>query len=161
MHSSSLCETKSGIEARQSKKKHKSHNNDPCEKKQNLSAPSIAGVRAITLAHHADKFLSPLWSQRETGQRKVPLISHQVYRKGHRMMTPSAQGKGRTFRRRRGGATECVPLTRFSRVWLCNPKDHSPPGSSIHGILQARILKWVAMPSSRGSSQPRDQTCIS
>ena len=36
---------------------------------------------------------------------------------------------------------------------LCNPMDYSPPGSSVHGILQARILEWVAMPSSRGSSQ--------
>ena len=39
---------------------------------------------------------------------------------------------------------------------LCNPIDYSPPGSSIHGILQAIILEWVAMPSSRGSSQPWD-----
>ena len=38
---------------------------------------------------------------------------------------------------------------------LCDPIDCSPPGSPIHGILQARILEWVAMPSSRGSSQPR------
>ena len=44
---------------------------------------------------------------------------------------------------------------------LCDPVDHSPPGSSVHGILQARILEWVAMPSPRGSSQPRDQTHIS
>ena len=44
---------------------------------------------------------------------------------------------------------------------LHNLKDCSSPGSSVHGILQARILKWVAMPSSRGSSWPRDQTCIS
>ena len=36
--------------------------------------------------------------------------------------------------------------------------DYSPPGSSIHGILQAKILEWVAMPSSRGSSPPRDRT---
>ena len=42
-----------------------------------------------------------------------------------------------------------------------DPMDCSPPGSSVHGILQARILEWVAMPSSRGSSPPRDQTCIS
>ena len=35
---------------------------------------------------------------------------------------------------------------------LCNPMGYSPPGSSLHGILQARILEWVAMPSSRGSS---------
>ena len=44
---------------------------------------------------------------------------------------------------------------------LCDPVDCSPPGSSVHGILQARILEWVAMPSSRGSSQPRDRTCVS
>ena len=44
---------------------------------------------------------------------------------------------------------------------LCNPMDCSPPGSSVHGILQARILEWVAMPSSRDSSQPRDQTQVS
>ena len=39
-----------------------------------------------------------------------------------------------------------------------NSLDCSPPGYSVHGILQARILEWVAMPSSGGSSQPRDQT---
>ena len=44
---------------------------------------------------------------------------------------------------------------------LCDPMDCSPPGSFVHGILQARILKWVAMPSSSVSSQPRDWTCIS
>ena len=37
---------------------------------------------------------------------------------------------------------------------LCYPMDCSPPGSSVHGILQPRILEWVAMPSSRGSSDP-------
>ena len=44
---------------------------------------------------------------------------------------------------------------------LCDPVDYSPLGSSIHGILQARILEWVAISFSRGSSQPRDQTQIS
>ena len=38
---------------------------------------------------------------------------------------------------------------------LCDPVDHSPPDCSVHGILQKKILEWVAMPSSRGSSQPR------
>ena len=50
------------------------------------------------------------------------------------------------------GVTEkqaCVCLT------LCDPMDCSPPGSSVHGILQARILEWTAIPFSRGSSQPR------
>ena len=40
----------------------------------------------------------------------------------------------------------------------CNPLDCSPPGSSVHGILQARILGWVAISFSKGSSQSRDQT---
>ena len=43
----------------------------------------------------------------------------------------------------------------------CDPVDCSPPGSSVHGILQARILEWGAISSSRGSSQPWDQTYVS
>ena len=50
--------------------------------------------------------------------------------------------------------------TVLSCVWLCDPMDCSPPGSSVHGILQARILEWVAISSSRGSSLPRDWTCV-
>ena len=42
---------------------------------------------------------------------------------------------------------------------LGDPTDCSPPDSSVHGILQARILEWVAMTASRGSSRPRDRTC--
>ena len=41
---------------------------------------------------------------------------------------------------------------------LCDPMDCSLPGSSVHGILQARILEWVAISFSRGTSRPRDQT---
>ena len=44
---------------------------------------------------------------------------------------------------------------------LCNPVDCSPPVSSIHGIFQARILEWVAISFSRGSSPPRDRTWVS
>ena len=44
---------------------------------------------------------------------------------------------------------------------LWDPMDCSPPGSSVHGILQARILEWVAMSFSRQSSQPRDRTHVS
>ena len=47
-------------------------------------------------------------------------------------------------------------------AWLCPPPmDCNPPSSSVHGILQARILEWVAIPFSRGSSQPRDRTQVS
>ena len=48
-----------------------------------------------------------------------------------------------------------------SCLTLCNPMDCSPPGSSVQGILQARILEWVATPFSRGSSWPRDWTEVS
>ena len=44
---------------------------------------------------------------------------------------------------------------------LCDPMDGNSLGSSVPGILQARILEWVAVPFSRGSSQPKDQICVS
>ena len=50
-----------------------------------------------------------------------------------------------------------VSLTQ-SYMTFCDPMDYSPPGSSVHGILQARILEWVTISSSRASSHPRDQT---
>ena len=49
----------------------------------------------------------------------------------------------------------------LSRLTLCDPMDCSPPGFSVHGISQGRILEWVAIPFSRGSSRPRDQTQVS
>ena len=57
------------------------------------------------------------------------------------------------------GACMCR-LSCFSRVWLFATLDRSPPGSSIHEILQKRILDWVAMPSFRRSSWPSNRTCI-
>ena len=48
-----------------------------------------------------------------------------------------------------------------SCLTLCDPMDSSPTDSSVHGIVLARILEWVAIPSSRGSSQTRDRTLIS
>ena len=62
-----------------------------------------------------------------------------------------------------GWSSICVlcMLSHFSPVQLCDPMDCSPPDSSLHGILQSRILEWVAMPSSRESFWPRDWTHIS
>ena len=62
--------------------------------------------------------------------------------------------------------TECIYtyiycLVAKSCSTLCDPMDCSPPGSSVHGISQARILEWIVISFSRGSSQPRDQTLIS
>ena len=60
----------------------------------------------------------------------------------------------------------CTTLVKWSEVaqscpTLCDPMDCSLPASSIHGILQARTLEWVAIFFSRGSSRPRDQTQVS
>ena len=59
------------------------------------------------------------------------------------------------------GYSPCV-LSHLGSVWLFeNSTDCSSPGSSVHGIFHAIVLAWIAISSSRGSSQPRDQTCIS
>ena len=55
-------------------------------------------------------------------------------------------------------AGSMLGMLRCSVVSDCDPMDCSQPGSSVHGILQARVLKWVAICLSRGSPQPRDQT---
>ena len=57
--------------------------------------------------------------------------------------------------------TQCWELVAQLCSTLCNPVDCSPPGSSVRGILQARILVCVAVPFSRGSSRPGDQTQVS
>ena len=78
-----------------------------------------------------------------------------------------------------GSVYETVPSLELSSTWrklcqpkqrevlvvqlcltLCNPMDGSLPGSSVHGILPARILEWVAILFSRGSSWPRDRTQV-
>ena len=57
---------------------------------------------------------------------------------------------------------ECIPnLHAQSCLTLCDPRDCSPSGSSVHGMLQARILELVAISFSRASSQPRDLMCVS
>ena len=54
-----------------------------------------------------------------------------------------------------------VCISRSVMLTLHDSTDRGPTGFSAHGILQARILEWVAVPFSRGSSQPRDQTLVS
>ena len=55
---------------------------------------------------------------------------------------------------------ECV-LVAQSCLTLCDPIYYSQPGSSVHGIFYARILEWIAIPFSKGSSQLRDRTRVS
>ena len=76
--------------------------------------------------------------------------------KGARMVWQQQHGQNTASFTVETHVVPCV-LSRFSPVHLfVTPCD--PPGSSVHGILQARILEWVAAPSSRGSSPPRDGT---
>ena len=75
------------------------------------------------------------WSHKGNGQRQV----HIWVKSQNRMMGVCAQ----------------------SCPTLCSPMDCSLPGSSVHGISQARILEWVATSFSRGSSWPRGRTCVS
>ena len=59
-----------------------------------------------------------------------------------------------------GLSSACV-LSHFNPFWLCEPLDCNPPGPSVLGILQARMLEWVAVPSSGRYSWPRDWTWVS
>ena len=61
---------------------------------------------------------------------------------------------------RSGPDIQAVVLCLVTQSWpaICYPKDCSPPGSSVHRDSPARILEWVAMPYTSGSSQPRDRT---
>ena len=78
---------------------------------------------------------------------------------GQRTKNPYAAGCGQRY-----NGSFCLSLW-FVRAEscssLCDPVDYSLPDSSVHGVLQAKILEWVAIPFSRGFSQPRDQTHIS
>ena len=58
------------------------------------------------------------------------------------------------------GVCVCLLSITQSCPTLCNPMDYNPPGPSVHGMLQVRILEWVAISFSRGSSWPRDRTQI-
>ena len=70
--------------------------------------------------------------------------------RGRQTQAPIAKEREGSLGKAHGGSAE------GALVVLMVP--YSPPGPSVHGILQARILEWVAIPFSRGSSQPKDQT---
>ena len=94
-----------------------------------------------------------------SGRRKTPAISsHQT------AATPYGEPQGTSgCEKHRTLAPDSlkVKVKSLSRVWLSSPMDCILPGSSVHGIFQARVLEWVAVSFSRGSSQHRDQTQVS
>ena len=76
------------------------------------------------------------------------------------ILTPLQNYMNLTFCKISAYVCVCVWLL-LSCPTLCDPMNYSPAGSSVHGILQARILELVAIPSSGGSSRPRDWTHVS
>ena len=96
------------------------------------------------------------------GQRKAIWIhkcsQEEKKKRGRRMSGREGAGTGQE---RAWPALHCGADVAQMCPALCGPMDCSLPGFSVHGISQGRILEWVAMPSSRGSSWPRDRTRIS
>ena len=109
-----------------------------------------------------------------TTTREQPLLSSHSQRKDHaaaktqhshkkkkllkKNLPPNKSLRAEVFTVEFYPVIVCVCSVAQSCPNLCNPMDCNPPGSSVHGIFEARILEWVAMASSRGCSQPRDQT---
>ena len=89
----------------------------------------------------------------QTGEISYPLLKVDTYK------------KGRISRLIWNITMQCFACvhTQLIQLYLtlCDPMDSSPSGSSVHGILQARIFEWASMTSSRGFSWPRNQTCVS
>ena len=80
--------------------------------------------------------------------------------KNHVNPKSNNDNKDKVPRKRHFGNRACVCAVASANS-LCDPMDFSPPGSSAHGLLQARTLEWVAILSSRRSSRPRNQTNVS
>ena len=111
--------------------------------------------------------VEPFWVGKGPKHRKIPREGSRVW--WHEKDTRS-QGESRLYYLPAGWTwtNPSTPLSltlkesekcqSLSRVWLCNPMNCSPLGSSVYGILQPRILEWVAISSSRGSSGPRIET---
>ena len=87
----------------------------------------------------------------------VPLIQQQQMNQSQGLLILHTVGKSARLK------SPSLPHTKMfqSCLTLCNPIDCKLPGSSVHGILQTRILEWVAMPSSRETSWPRDRARVS
>ena len=98
--------------------------------------PSSASFHKLSPYHHSVLRLNVSSSERSWRATKCKEGSYSLSMKGEMLVTQSCPT-------------------------LYNPKDRSLPGSSVHGILQARVLDWVAIPFSRGSSRSRDWTQVS
>ena len=107
----------------------------------------LSGLGRDCIVHKAEPWFSavPLFSLLYLCRKSLPTLQF--------LLTSSSRLQSCCVRMHAKSLQLCLTL--------CDPMDRSPPGSSVHGILQARRVEWVAMPASRGSSQPRDRTHIS
>ena len=100
-------------------------------------------MSALWVVHDERSFILLLWlSLREAGKQNPAALWHPRRGKDTGLVSQFHLSE-----------RMCVPAQSYPT--FCDPIDCSPPGSSVHGILQARILEWVAMPSSRGASPPQ------
>ena len=106
-------------------------------------------------ANHAES------SEGSQGISGTPSINPHLFLQHHPKCMPVTMSVGKLQNSESVNVSTCLHAKSLqSCLTLCNPLDSSSPGSSVHGILQARILESVAMLSSRESSWPRDQTYV-
>ena len=135
-----------------------------CPKDLNIELGQIfAAMFTAVLFTRANRCKQPMYISRETEKQIVACTSKKYSPlKGNEVCCLRMNFKNRAC------VCVCVCVRARARMCvraqscpiLCNPKDCSPPGSSVHGIFQERILEWVAIPCSKGSSWPRYQTHV-
>ena len=131
-----------------------------CRRQESLQG---CGVRGKRLRYWWFLFLESTWLEPNWEVRMVPAEVHGSGKKNKKQKQSPwnriymLEGEVRT--QTNPNMLSAKLLQSYPTLW--DLMSGSPPGSSVHGILQARILEWIAMPSSRGFSQPRHQTCIS
>ena len=117
-----------------------------------LTHSSINSKSQISFKYHLEAFPVVQWLRIHTSTSGAQVRSPVREVRSH-VLCCAAKGK----KKERLCLHVCVVL--LGCLTLCNPMD-SPPGSSVHGIIPTRILEWVAVSYSRGSSQPRDNSCL-
>ena len=126
-----------------------------------LTWPPVPACLSQFLSFLQDVTRCTCGQARRCGQE---LVKDEQDTRGRRNVTHRWKVEGRNpsfLQRKQAVLATDVHTQSLSHVWLCDLMNCSLPGSCVHGILQTRILEWVAISSSRGSSWPRDRTRVS
>ena len=152
--------------------------------KAGYQAREVRGIRSILILPKSEWELGTDTEGPSTGLKELlcvtipyPLIApeqsflhHKFCACGYNRRSEQGGQTPQAILRQRWAAciSSLLSTVKKEKVWvtqlcliLCDPMDYNPPDSSVHGILQARLLEWVAIPFSRVSSQPRDWTQVS